>query len=87
MIKTVKLQENGYLLNGNMHVPKAEGNRHYDMIVKYIAEGGKVLPEFTAKEKAEKKKAEKLVKEEEEFQAFKDLKLREEFAKHKKEKK
>ena len=38
-IQTVKLQENGYLVNGNMSVPEAEGNRHYQAILDWINEG------------------------------------------------
>lgn len=31
-----------YLLNGNIGVPMVKGNRHFDAIEKWIAEGGKV---------------------------------------------
>jgi len=34
----------GYLLNGNMSVPMAEGNRHYRMIQEWIAEGNIAEP-------------------------------------------
>ena len=43
MINTVKIQENGYLVNGTMSVPQAEGNRHYKMVQDWIAEGN--IPE------------------------------------------
>ena len=40
MIETVKLQEHGgFLVNGSMSVPEAEGNRHYAAIQEWIAEG------------------------------------------------
>lgn len=42
-IQTVKIQESGYLVNGNMSVPEAEGNRHYQQILDWINEGN--LPE------------------------------------------
>jgi len=42
-IQTVKLQENGYLVNGNMSVPEAEGNRHYQEILDWINDSN--LPE------------------------------------------
>ena len=29
-IETVKIQGEGYLVNGSLSVPKAEGNRHYE---------------------------------------------------------
>ena len=54
MITTIKQQENGYLVNGNMSVPKADGNRDYREVLEAI-EGGTenyptaivVEPEFT----------------------------------------
>ena len=50
-IETVKVnQEGGYLVNGTMNVPLAEGNRHYQMIQEWIAEGGIVEPYETAEE-------------------------------------
>lgn len=50
MIETVKIQGKGYLVNGNMSVPKAEGNRHYEMVKEWISEGGVVEDEFTQAE-------------------------------------
>ena len=60
MITTIKQQENGYLVNGNMLVPMAEGNRDYREVLEAI-EGGTenyptaivVEPEFTDEELAQ----------------------------------
>ena len=38
-ITSVKLQDSGYLVNGNMSVPNAEGNRHYQDILDWINAG------------------------------------------------
>jgi len=38
-IQTVKLLDSGYLVNGNMSVPEAEGNRHYQQILDWINDG------------------------------------------------
>jgi len=49
-VTTVKLLNDdegnpfGYLLNGSMSVPMAEGNRHYRMIQEWIAEGNTPEP-------------------------------------------
>lgn len=43
MIETVKITEGGYLVNGSMTVPEAEGNRHYQEILDWVNEGN--LPE------------------------------------------
>ena len=49
-IQTVKLvndhngEANGYLVNGSMSVPMAEGNRHYAMVQEWIAEGNTPEP-------------------------------------------
>jgi len=51
-IETVKLQENGYLINGTINVPKANGNRHYEEIKAWL-ETNTVTPEFTADELAQ----------------------------------
>ena len=53
MIETVKLQGNGYLLNGSMSVPMADGNREYELIKQWLAEGNTPEPEFTEAELAE----------------------------------
>ena len=50
MITTVKIQGDGYLVNGNMSVPKAEGNRHYQDVLGWIAQGNTPEPEFTQEE-------------------------------------
>ncbi len=49
-ILKVKIQGQGYLLNGTMHVPKADGNREYELIKQWIAEGNTPEPEFTEEE-------------------------------------
>ena len=49
-IKSVKIQGNGYLLNGTMSVPKADGNREYELIKLWIAEGKTPEPEYTEQE-------------------------------------
>ena len=49
-IKTVKLQQNCYLLNGSMSVPQADGNREYELIKEWLAEGNTPEPEFTEEE-------------------------------------
>ena len=56
-IKSVKIQGNGYLLNGTMSVPKADGNREYELIKLWIAEGNTPEPEYTEAELAELEKA------------------------------
>jgi len=38
-IETVKLQEDGYLINGNMSVPNDPANRHYQELLDWINEG------------------------------------------------
>ena len=50
MIQTVKIQGQGYLLNENMYVPKADGNREYDLIKQWLAKGNTPEPEFTEEE-------------------------------------
>ena len=49
-IKSVKIQDNGYLLNGTMSVPMADGNREYELIKLWIAEGNTPEPEFSEEE-------------------------------------
>ena len=56
MIQTVKLQGSGYLLNGIMHVPKADGNSEYELIKQWLSEGNTPEPEFTEAELAEQTK-------------------------------
>lgn len=51
LIQTVKIQGQGYLLNGTMHVPgNADGNREYELIKKWLSKGNIPEPEFTEKE-------------------------------------
>ncbi len=49
-IKTVKIQGQGYLLNGTMSVPKADSNREYEAIKQWLVEGNTPEPEFTEEE-------------------------------------
>lgn len=50
MIETVKIQGNGWLLNGTMSVPKADGNKEYELIKQWLLKGNTPDPEFTEKE-------------------------------------
>ena len=52
-ITSVKIQCEGYLLNGNMSVPKANGNREYELIKEWLAQGNVPEPEFTEEELAQ----------------------------------
>ena len=49
-IQTVKIQGQGYLLNGIMSVPKTDGNREYELIKQWLLEGNTPEPEFTEEE-------------------------------------
>ena len=49
-IKSVNIQGNGYLLNGTMSVPMADGNREYELIKLWISEGNTPEPEFSEEE-------------------------------------
>ena len=49
-IQTVKISGQGYLLNGIMSVPKADGNKEYELIKQWLADGNTPEPEFTEKE-------------------------------------
>jgi len=49
-ILTVKTQGVGYLLNGTMSVPKADGNSEYELIKQWLAEGNEPEAEFTEEE-------------------------------------
>ena len=51
-IKSVKLQSNGYLLNGEMSVPMADGNREYEAIKEWLKDNTPE-PEFTEEELAQ----------------------------------
>ena len=52
-IKSVKIQGNGYLLNETMSVPQANGNREYELIKEWLAQGNVPEPEFTEEELAQ----------------------------------
>ena len=52
MINKVKLQENGYLVNGIMAVPNTESNKEFRLVQEWIAEGNTPEPEFAANELA-----------------------------------
>ena len=50
-IQTVKIQGQGYLLNGTISVPgNADGNIEYELIKQWLADGNTPEPEFTEKE-------------------------------------
>ena len=49
-IQTVKIQGQGYLLNGTMSVPEADGNKEYELIKQWLAEGNVPEPEFPEEE-------------------------------------
>ena len=51
-INTVKIQGQGYLLNGSMNVPKADGNKEYELIKQWLSEGNTPELEFTDEELA-----------------------------------
>ena len=48
-IKSVKIQSNGWLLNGIMSVPNASGNRERELIVEWL-KTNTPEPEFTTDE-------------------------------------
>jgi hypothetical protein len=52
-IETVKIQQNGYLLNGTMSVPMADGNIEYELIKQWLLDGNIPEPEFTEEELAQ----------------------------------
>ena len=49
-IQIVKIQGQGYLLNGTMSVPKADGNSEYELIKQWLSEGNTPDAEFTDEE-------------------------------------
>jgi hypothetical protein len=59
-ITSVKIQKGGWLLNGNMSVPDAPGNKEREAILKWIAAGNTPEPEFTEEELLTQAKASKL---------------------------
>jgi len=48
-IKTVKMQEDGYLVNGSMSVPNSAGNRHYQEVQDWLKDNTPE-PEFSEEE-------------------------------------
>lgn len=56
-IETVKLSGDGYLVNGTISVPKADGNRHYRMVKTWL-QSNVAEPEFDAAQLAEQARAE-----------------------------
>ena len=48
-ILSVQIQGQGYLLNGTMSVPKADGNKEYELIKQWIKDNTPE-PEFTEEE-------------------------------------
>jgi len=57
-ISTVKLQNSGWLVNGNMSVPNDPDNRDCADVLAWIAEGNTPAPEFTDAEIAANTQAE-----------------------------
>ena len=54
-IETVKISGDGYLINGTISVPKADGNRDYQAVKKWIDNPKNVVgAEFTASQLEEK---------------------------------
>lgn len=51
-IQTVKIKGEGFLLNGEMSVPKADGNREYELIKEWLKDNTPE-PEFTDEELAQ----------------------------------
>ena len=49
-IKSVKIQGEGYLLNNEMSVPKADGNCEYELIKQWLSKGNIPEPEYTEEE-------------------------------------
>jgi len=49
-ILTVKIQQNGWLLNGNMSVPDASGNMEREAIIAWLLEGNTPESEFSEEE-------------------------------------
>jgi len=49
-MNTVKIQADGYLVDGSLSVPNAPGNRHWQAVQEWIAEGNTPELEFTQAE-------------------------------------
>ena len=52
-IITVKEQESGWLVNGDMSVPNDPANRHAASVLEWIGEGNVPEPEFTQEEEVD----------------------------------
>lgn len=60
-IETVKIQGNGYLVNGNIYVPKTDDNKDYKLIKEWLEiDGNEVEAEFTDFEQLENNKNNKI---------------------------
>ena len=70
-IQTVKIQGQGYFLNGLMSVPKADGNIEYELIKQWLSEGNIPEPEFTEEELA-KQELDKQISEAKQYLASTD---------------
>ena len=57
-ITSCKLQNSGWLVNGNMSVPNDPANRHCADVLAWIAEGNTPAPEYTDAEIAANTQAE-----------------------------
>lgn len=57
MINTVKIQGQGFSVNGKMSVPNDQSNRDYQEVIQWIAEGNTPEPEFTQAELTAQDKA------------------------------
>ena len=57
-ITSCKLNESGWLVNGNMNVPNDPANRHCADVLAWIAEGNTPAPEYTDAEIAANTQAE-----------------------------
>ena len=58
-IITVKIQGSGYLLNGTMYVPNADGNMEYELIKEWLKDNAPE-PEFTEAEITQQELAAKI---------------------------
>ena len=52
IIKTLKIQGQGYLLNGILYVPEVDGNKEHEAIKEWLEQGNTPEPEFTEEELA-----------------------------------
>lgn len=49
-IVSVKEQNEGYIVNDEMFVPKCDGNAEYELIKEYISKGGIIEPQYSIQE-------------------------------------